>query len=205
LGRIDSSLKKDGKAADAGPAAPEAGQIITDMAAAQARAANAKTAPAAAQTASGAGLLSAIDQKLQSQGVETTKIDVPSAPSGTPQPSARKPEPAQKVELEPKVTVESGPLFLSPSEVQAQDKAVSSQETAEQEKKADDKPQDPAVREIPKALIKGPSQPAAPTAVAKSNEKKPTPTFGDEEDKGVFDRLKQDAESISKILNPFSW
>jgi outer membrane protein assembly factor BamD len=205
LGRIDSGLKKDGKSADAIPATPEAGQIFKDMAAAQARAAKANANPEPAQTAAGSGLLSAIDQKLQSQGVETTKIDAPPVPSANTQAAVRKPEPTQKVELEPKVAVESGPLFLSPTEAPAQEQAVSSQEETDQQKKEGDKPQDSQVREIPKTLIKGPSQPAPAAAVAKTSEKKSTPTFGDEEDKGVFDRLKQDAESLSKLLNPFSW
>jgi outer membrane protein assembly factor BamD len=203
LGRIDSGLKKDGKSAEAIPAAPEAGQIFKDMEAAQARAAKANAKPEPAEAAAGSGLLSAIDQKLQSKGIDPANLDAPPVPSGNAQPSAPKPEPTQKVELEPKVAVEKGPLFLPPTEVPTQ--AASSQEGAEQEKKvSDDKPQDSGVREIPKALIKGPSQPAV-TASAKSSVPKSTPTFGDEEDKGVFDRLKEDAENLSKLLNPFSW
>jgi hypothetical protein len=206
LGRIDSGLKKDGKSGDTIPEAPEAGQIFKDMAAAQARAAKANANPEPAQSIAGSGLLSAIDQKLQSQGVETTKIAAPPAPSANAQSSVRKSQPAQKVELEPKVAVESGPLFLSPAEVPAQEKSASSQDTAEQDKKAsDDKGQDSGAREIPKALIKGPTQPAPAATAAKTSDKKTTLTFGDEEDKGMFDRLMQDAESLSKLLNPFSW
>jgi outer membrane protein assembly factor BamD len=205
LGRIDSNLKIDGKSADATPPAPEAGQFFNDLAAAQARAANAKANPPPVQSVASSGLLGAIDQKLQSKGVETTKIDATPAPSVNAQPSPRKPEATQKVELQPKVTVESGPLFLSPAEVP--EKAVSGEEKAEQDKKAsDDKAQDSGVREIPKALIKGPPQPPAPTTVAKASDKKAAPTSGDdEENTGVFDRLRQDAESLSKLLNPFSW
>jgi outer membrane protein assembly factor BamD len=208
LGQIDSGLKKDGKTANATPPAPEAGEIIKDMAAAQARANAKANAPAEpVPSVSSSGLLSDIDQKLQSQGVETKKIEAPVVASANAQPKPRQPEAAQQVELEPKVAVESGPLFLSPVEIPAQEKPAVNQEKAQQEKKtSDDKSQEPGTREIPKALIKGPSQTPAPAAVAKNNEKKPgTPTFGDEEDKGVFDRLKQDAENLSKILNPFSW
>jgi outer membrane protein assembly factor BamD len=206
LGRIDSGLKKDGKAAEAVPATPEAGQIFKDIAAAQARAAaKANATPEPTQTATGSGLLGAIDQKLQSQGVEPAKFIAPPVSQATAQPSARKPEATQKVELEPKVAIEKGPLFLSPAEVPTQDKATSGPEATEQDKKAPgDKPEDSGVREVPKALIKGPSQPVA-TAVAKSSEIKGTPTFGDEENKGVFDRLREDAESLSKLLNPFQW
>ncbi|MGE5819097.1 MAG: outer membrane protein assembly factor BamD [Deltaproteobacteria bacterium] len=205
LGRIDSSLKKDGKSADALPPAPEEGQIFKDVAAAQERAAQAKANPQPAQSVASSGLLGAIDQKLQSQGVETTKIEASPVPSANAQANARKPEPTQKVELQSKVALESGPLFLSPAEVPA--KTVSSEEQVEQDKKAsDDKPQDSGVREIPKALIKGPPQPPAPTTVAKASDKKAAPASGDDEaDKGMFDQLKQDAENISKILNPFSW
>jgi outer membrane protein assembly factor BamD len=206
LGQIDSGLKKDGKPTDVNPPAPEPGQIFKDMAAAQARA-KANATSDVTQSASVSGLLGAIDQKLQSQGVEPAKVDPAPAPSANAQPKLRQAEPAQKVELDTKVAVESGPLFLSPAEIPAQEKAVSNQQGTDQEKNtADDKPQEPGAREIPKTLIKGPSQqPAASAAVAKSNEKKPaTPTFGDE-DKGIFDQLKQDAENLSKLLNPFSW
>ena len=206
LGRIDSGLQKDGKTGNAVPPAPEAGEIIKDMAAAQARAkANPTAEPA--QSVSSSGLLGAIDQKLQSKGVETTNVEPPAVAAANAQAKPRQPEPVQQVELQPKVAVESGPLFLSPAEIPAQDTSAGNQEKVEQEKKASaDKSQDPGAREVPKALIKGPSQPAAPAAVAKTNDKKPaTPTFGDEEDKGIFDRLRQDAENLSKILNPFSW
>ena len=207
LGRIDSGLKKDGKTAEAVPATPEAGQIFKDIAAAQARAAaKADAKPEPTQTVTGSGLLSAIDQKLQSQGVEPAKFNAPPVSQAKAQPSTPKPEPTQKVELEPKVAIEKGPLFLSPAEVPTQDKAASDPDAAaEQNKKASvDKPEDSGVREIPKALIKGPSQPVA-TVAARSSEPKGTPTFGDEENKGVFDRLREDAENLSKILNPFQW
>ena len=206
LGRIDSSLKIDGNSADAIPPTPEAGQIFKDVAAAQARAAKAAANPQPAQSVTSSGLLSAIDQKLQTQGVEATKIEASPAPSANAQASARKPEPTQKVELQSKVTLESGPLFLSPAEVPTQAKAVSSQEGADQQKEEVNKPQDSEVRELPMALIKGPPQPAPAVAVAKSSEKKATSALGDDEaEKGVFDQLKQDAENVSKILNPFSW
>jgi outer membrane protein assembly factor BamD len=204
LGRIDSGLKKDGKSVDAAPVAPEAGQIFNDIAAAQARAAKAKVNPEPAQTVAGSGLLSSIDQKLQSQGVQPVKFDVPPASQTNAQTSTPKPQPTQKVELEAKVAVQSGPLFLSPAEVPAQAKAVSSEEGAEQQTKDGDKPQDPGARQLPQALVKGPSQPA-PAVAAKKSEQKNTPTFGDEEEKGVMDRLREDAQSLGKLLNPFQW
>jgi hypothetical protein len=176
------------------------------VAAAQARAAQAKANPQPAQSVASSGLLGAIDQKLQSQGVETTKIEASPVPSANAQANARKPEPTQKVELQSKVTLESGPLFLSPAEVPTQAKAVSSQEGADQQKEEVNKPQDSEVRELPMALIKGPPQPAPAVAVAKSSDKKATSASGDDEaEKGVFDQLKQDAENVGKILNPFSW
>ncbi len=209
LGRIDSSLKKEGKDAGATPQVPEEAQVFKNIAAAQARAAKAKAEPEPTQTVAGSGLLGAIDQKLQSQGVEPEKFATAAVPQANAQPSAPKPEPTQKVELEPKVAVEKGPLFLTPAEVPVQDKAASDSQKAEQDKKPSgdkgEKPEDSGVREIPKALIKGPSQPQpAATVTAKSNEPKSTPTF-DDEDKGVLDRLKQEAEGLSKILNPFQW
>ncbi|MGE5303952.1 MAG: outer membrane protein assembly factor BamD [Alphaproteobacteria bacterium] len=204
LGQIDSGLKKDGKSADAVPATPESGDIIKNMAAAQARIAKANADPQPAQSVAETGLLSAIDQKLQSNGVATGKMaEPPVASAVNTQVAARKPEPAQKVELEPKVNLESGPLFLSPAEVPAQ-ASTSSQEPTGQQKKDGDNSQNPEPRQIPQALVKGPSQPA-PTPVAKKTDKNASPTFGDEEDKGVLESLKQDAETLSKILNPFSW
>jgi outer membrane protein assembly factor BamD len=203
---IDSGLKKDGKSTAELPPPPQAGDIFEQIAAAQARsqiAAAKKNEPVPDVAAT--GLLGAIDQKLKLPESETAKFDAPPAPSGNAQPGTRKPEPTQKVELETKVVIEKGPLFLSPAEIPAQDKAASDPQTAEQDKKASgDKPEDSGVREIPKALIKGPSQPA-PTVTAKASEPKRTPTLGDEENMGVLDRIKADAESLSKILNPFQW
>jgi len=208
VGRIDSRLKKDGKDADVIPPAPEADPVFKQMATAQPGASSAKAKAAPPQSAADSGLLTAIDQKLQSQGVQPPKIEAlpvgsgDAAQTGAP----KKPQPAQqKVELEPKIAIEKGPLFLSPAEVPTQDKAASDPEPADQDKKAsDNKPEDSGVREIPKALIKGPSQPAA-TTIAKSTEPKGTPTFDDDENKGVFDRIREDAENLSKILNPFQW
>ncbi len=208
LGRIDSNLKKEGRDVGATPQVPEEAQVFKDIAAAQARAAKAKSEPEPTQTVASSGLLGAIDQKLQSQGVEPNKFAT--ASQGNAQPSAPKPQPTQKVELEPKVAIEKGPLFLAPTEVPAQDKAASDSQKTEQDKTTSDdkgeKPGDSGTREIPKALIKGPSQPQpAATVTAKSTPAKGTPTFTGDEDKGVLDTLKEEAQGLSKILNPFQW
>ncbi len=210
LGRIDSSLKKEGKDVGSTPQVPEQARVFKDIEAAQARAAKAKAEPESTQTVASSGLLGAIDQKLESKGVEPAKFaTAPVSQTEGQQPSTSKPESAPKVELEPKVTMEKGPLFLAPAEVSTQDKQASDSQQVEQDKKADekrDKPEDSGAREIPKALIKGPSQPQpAATITAKAAEpKKGAPTF-DDEDKGVLDRLKEEAQSISKVLNPFQW
>jgi hypothetical protein len=68
-----------------------------------------------------------------------------------------------------------------------------------------DNPEEPGVRAIPKALVRGPqlTKPEAPPA--KPAEAKNPSAPGEEEMKGPFDQLKQDLKNASKVLNPFSW
>jgi outer membrane protein assembly factor BamD len=206
ISRVDSSLKKDGVNANAVPAAPEAAEVFKNTAAAQALMAKANAAPEPARSVAETGLLSAIDQKLQSQGVKPPTVDLPPAPAANAQASAPKPQPAQKVELEPKVAIEKGPLYLSPTDVPTQETAPSDQEKSGPDKKVseDKAAADSEVKEIPKALIKGHAQPTV-TAASKPAARKDAPAFDDEENKGVLDMLKEDAQNLSKILNPFSW
>jgi hypothetical protein len=53
-----------------------------------------------------------------------------------------------------------------------------------------------------KALVRGP-QPAA--ATAKPDEQKKSSISATEENKGVLDQMKQDLDSVGKMLNPFRW
>ncbi|HSE86363.1 MAG TPA: outer membrane protein assembly factor BamD [Candidatus Binatia bacterium] len=201
LGDIDANLKKSGKNAEQLPAPPEAHAAFKDPAVAEAVAATTKTSPAAQQDVVSSGLLSSIDQKLKGQGVEPSKLEASPTASPTPQR-----EPVRKVELEPKVAVEKGPLFLSPTELPDQEKTPSTGAVAvaKQEKPADSSERQPAPgnREFPRTLVKGPAQ---PEPVARTAEpKRPLPGQEDEP-KGVFDQLRGDMENVSKALNPFRW
>jgi outer membrane protein assembly factor BamD len=199
LGDIDANLKKSGKSVEEMPAPPEAHAAFRDPAVAEAVAAKTKTSPEPQQDVVSGGLLSGIDQKLKSQGLEPSKFEAPPTANPTPQR-----EPARKVELEPKVAVEKGPLFLSPTEIPAQERTSSTGAVANPEKKAEssEKQQVPGDREFPRTLVKGPAQ---PQPVAKTSEqKRPLPGLEDEP-KGAFDQLKSDVDNVGKALNPFRW
>jgi outer membrane protein assembly factor BamD len=205
LGDIDSSLKKSGKNAAELPPIPEAAEVFKDPAAAQAMVAKTQPQAAPQENAIKGGLLDSIDQKLKSQGVEPSKLETP-VPSNKTQEPAKK-EPAKKVELEPKVAVEKGPLFLAPAEILTPDKAASKPEAAVPEKKpeAEEKQQGADEREFPKSLVKGPAQPQAPAPATKTAEQKKPLPGQEEEPKGVFQQMRDDLENASKILNPFRW
>jgi outer membrane protein assembly factor BamD len=200
FGDIDANLKKSGKNVDEVPSPPEAHAAFRDAAAIEAVTAKAKANAEPQQDVASSGLLSGIDQKLKSQGMEPSKLEAPPAASQTPQQ-----EPVKKVELGAKVAVEKGPLFLTPIEIPTQGKAPSVDASVKPENKAEssEKPQASGDRgEFPRTLVRGPTQ---PQPVAKTAEpKRPVP--GQEaEPKGVFDQLKGDMENVSKALNPFSW
>jgi hypothetical protein len=203
LGKIDSNLKKGGKGVGELPSPPEAAQAFKDAAAAQMTAAKgpantAEPPPSVAST----GLLGNIDEKLKSKGVEPSQLELPTDAADA-KATAPKKETNKKIELEPKVVVEKGPLFLGPADLQLSEPSPTNQEQVGQDKAASsDDSQEPGVREIPKSVVRGPVQPAP--AQKPTEQKKPAPP-GEDEEKGVLDQLKQDADSIGKILNPFRW
>jgi outer membrane protein assembly factor BamD len=201
LGDIDANLKKSGKNVEALPEPPEAHPAFKDPATAQAVAAKTKATPEPQpqQDVASSGLLSSIDQKLKSQGLEPSKLEVPP----TPDQSSRQ-EPVKKVELEPKVAVEKGPLFLPSTEVRVQEKSASLETSTGPAAKPEPTPTQPAPtgnQEFPRVLVQGPTQ--LQPAVKTAEQRKPLP--GQEEEKGVFDQLKSDMDSVGKILNPFAW
>jgi len=198
LGAIDANLKKSGKDPDVLPAAPEAAAAFRDAAATQAVIAKAtQSKPTAPQDIQTSGILNSIDQKLKAQGVEPAKFDKP--PSAEEIKAAAQKAPAKNVELEPKLALEKGPLFLNPADMQHTEKPMSAQEVKTPESKPDNPEND---KQLPnRILVKGPVQ-AAP---AKSAEAKATGAAQDDEPKGAFDQIRQDIESISKALNPFRW
>jgi len=125
----------------------------------------------------------------------------PAAPVGSNETKVKN-EPQKKVEIEPKLVLEKGPLFLNPEETQGL--TGTTPEPLNQEKKAESTEKEPATRNISKALVKGPTQPQAAPAAKQEEEKKTVPGQ-DPENKGVFDQIRQDIDSIGKILNPFRW
>ena len=200
LGDIDANLKKSGKTVEELPAPPEAHAAFKDPAVAEAVVAKTKPNPEPQQDGISGGLLSSIDQKLKSQGVEPSKFEAAPTANQTPQP-----EPVRKVELEPKVGVEKGPLFLSPTQIPAQEKAPAAEAAVNPEKKADssERQQPPSDREFPRTLVKGPTQPQPAARIPE--QKRPAPPGQEDEPKNVIDQLKGDVENVGKVLNPFRW
>jgi outer membrane protein assembly factor BamD len=204
LGDIDANLKKSGKNVEAVPTPPEAHPAFKDPATAEVVAAKTKASPEPQpqQDVASSGLLSSIDQKLRSQGLEPSKFEAPPAPGEIKE--TPKQEQTKKIELEPKVNVERGPLFLPSTEMRIQEKPASIEEPTGPVKNPEPAQTQQAPtgsQEFPRALVQGPAQPQATAKTAE--QRKPLP--GQEEDKGVFDQLKTDIDNVGKILNPFRW
>ena len=199
LGDIDANLKKSGKSVEEMPAPPEAHAAFKDPAVAEAVAAKGKTSVEPPQDVVSGGLLSSIDQKLKSQGLEPSKFEAPPTANPTPQR-----EPVKKVELEPKWPSRKGRYSYPRRKFQLKEKTPSTGAVANPEKKAEssEKQQVPGEREFPRTLVKGPAQ---PQPVAKTAEPKRTLPGEEDDAKGVFDQLKSDAENVGKVLNPFRW
>lgn len=217
LGKIDSSLKKEGKNIDELPPPPEPAPIF-----------KASTAPGqkpVAQPASPTetkGLLTGIDEALKRKGMDPAKFEttVKSGAAGADnQGASRQTSTARtekKIELAPKLPVEKGPLFLDNLDYQAQrfDK-LTVPSGVEGEKAKQDQSSEPVVaappkgaeprRELPQAVVKGPPQPAGEKpAETKVVEKKKSPDE-EEEPKGTLEQLKEDIGRLRDLLNPFGW
>jgi outer membrane protein assembly factor BamD len=201
LGSIDANLKKSGKNPDALPPAPEAAAAFRDVAATQAVIARATPSKPAPQDIQTSGILNSIDQKLKAQGVEPAKFDKP--PTAEEIKATAQKAPAKNVELEPKLALEKGPLFLNPAELSQTERPVSAQDA----KKADNQPDKAeSDKQLPnRILVKGPVGTPAAASTAKPAEAKKAGAGQDDEPKGAFDQIRQDIESISKALNPFRW
>jgi outer membrane protein assembly factor BamD len=196
LGAIDDNLTKGGKNVGELPPPPEPAEAFKDIAATQARIAKATQGPVA-QESQTSEVLSSIDQKLKARGVEPSRFEKPPTAEELKAASAQKPK---NVELEPKLAVEKGPLFLSPSEAPSQDKG-----TPNQAVKTPDSSAEGAKEESPsRVLVKGPVQTQS-TVGAKPAEPKRSSSNQDEEPKGVLDQIRQDIENASKVLNPLRW
>lgn len=197
LSSVDASLKKSGKDGSELPPAPEAAEGFKDAAVQQAAIARAEQNKPP-QDVQSSGILSSIDQKLKAQGMEPAKFDKPPTTEEVKAATVQKAQP-KSVELEPKVTLEKGPLYLSPAEVQSQEKPTVREE-AKQPVSADEPQAIPS-----RVLVKGPVQPQSAAARANQGETKQASSNQDDEPKGVFDQIIQDMEGASKVLNPFRW
>jgi hypothetical protein len=195
LTAIDSDLKKSGKNAAELPPTPEIAEGFKNPAAAQTRVAKPVSSDSS-RDIQNSGILASIDQKLKAKGVEPAQFEQPSTAVDEKVASMQKPQ-TRNVEIEPRLTLEKGPLFLSPSDVPAQASPAAS--AATQKPDAAGHAEEPPSR----VLVKGPLQSAAaPTRPAET--KKPH-SIQEDESKGVFDQIRQDMENVSKALNPFSW
>lgn len=198
LGSIDANLKKTGADPSQTPAAPKAAAAFTDSTIVQAAVAQAAAVNAKSQSAPINDVLSSIDQKLRAQGVEPAKFQAPPTPDQVKEALTATPQ-ARTVELEPRLSVEKGPLFLSPTDTQPRPSSAASVPAETPSAVNEAKPEIPT-----RHLVKGPvqTQAAAPTA------KPATPGSTNPADPGstsVFGQIQQDIERASKILNPFSW
>jgi hypothetical protein len=202
LGSIDDKLTKSGKNPHEPPAPPEPAAAFRDSAAVQAAVAAQQGKPVGStQDVESSGILSSIDQKLTAKGLEPAKLDRPPTQAEIKATAvSQKPQP-KNVELEPKLALEKGPLFLSPAEVQPLERTSASQNSQQSNPATESASR---AGELPnRVLVRGPVEPqpaAKPTAT-----RKPAGVAQEDEPKGVFDQIRQDLENAGKVLNPFSW
>ena len=193
LGSIDANLQKGGTNPSQMPQPPAAAAAFNDSSIVQSVVAASEKTPAMPANE----ILSSIDQKLRAKGVEPAKFEAPPSPAQVKEATAPKPQP-KTVELEPKLTVEKGPLFLSPGDAAVTATATQSANNAQPP--ASEPKQETASR----PLVKGPVQ----TQAAASNQKPVaprTPANAEDGTPSVFGQIQQDIEKASKVLNPFSW
>lgn len=199
LTEIDTKLKKEGKSLDNLPPPPEAAPIFQAAGMEQKKVGASESA--APPSASTSGLIAGIDEALKRKGIKTPKAgDLTKLPKGMNESEASSvpaPRPASqtKVELAPRLPQEKGPLFLESGEFQVKTTPEETKEASEQ--KAPEESQQP--KALPGSVVKSPSQ----TQTAKPAEKKITPEG--EEQKSALDQLKEDLQSVGRILNPFNW
>jgi len=206
LSSIDGNLQKTGKTPAELPPPPEAAAAFREYAANQAAIAKTAAQSNSPQNLQTSSVLSSIDQKLKAQGLEPAKFDKPPTADELKAAAALRPQ-VKNVELEPKLALEKGPLFLNPNEVGAQEKPGSSPSATEDVKKPESKPEaGESVREAPnRVLVKGPVSTQTTASIAKPSEPKTSSASQSDETKGAFDQIRQDMENIGKVLNPFRW
>ena len=197
LSAVDGKLDKKGKIAPALPPVPEAAPILKTPIDEKALASSTSGARALPDANA---LMSSIDSKLKRQGIdagqgEEAKLQLPEGQK--PVVTARPKAPPEKV-LEPRLTTETGPLFLPQQEISNKEKTAAPPDAT-----ASPAPPAPAPT-LPELAVKGPRQQekAPETKIAA---KAKSPEEEDPEDKGLFDQLREDLGKVGKLLNPFSW
>ncbi|HXG52596.1 MAG TPA: outer membrane protein assembly factor BamD [candidate division Zixibacteria bacterium] len=200
LSNIDRRLEEAGKNPAVLPPPPEIAEALKNPAVAQAAIAKttAKAQPSESPVTS--GLLANIDEKLKSRGLDPDKAagaspDVGTGPREVPVP--------KKIELEPKLNIEKGPLFLNPAEISVPEKAASG-DGEKKDPQAETAPAAPAGREIPRFVVRGPSQPRETDTNPAKGARTSLPA-SDDEPKSALEQFRSDMETIGKALNPFAW
>jgi outer membrane protein assembly factor BamD len=198
LSSVDSSLQRSGKDGTELPPAPEAAEAFKNAAAAQAVAAKTTQPEQPPKDVQSGGVLSSIDQKLAAKGVQPGQFEKPPTAEEVKAATIEQSRANTKLELEPKLSVEKGPLFLSPGNVEIGDKPAAMPETKQPETGT-------ATAEVSsRVLVRGPIRTDGNSIASETGTKRPASST-DDEGKGVFDQLRQDVENASKALNPFRW
>jgi outer membrane protein assembly factor BamD len=197
LGSIDANLQKSGTNPNQTPKPPAAAAAFNDSsivqaAVAQAAAANQKTPSAPVNE-----VLSSIDQKLRAKGVEPAKFEAAPSPAQVKEATVAIPQP-KTVELEPKLALEKGPLYLSPSETQPR-------ASVEPVPSAPSPASEPKQENSSRLLVKGPVQAQAPVPGQNPATARTPGVRQDDAPASAFGQIQQDLEKASKILNPFNW
>ena len=200
LSSVDSNLKRSGKDGTELPPPPEPAEGFKNAAAEQAVIAKASQTQEPPKDVQSSGVLSSIDQKLAARGVQPAQFEKPPTAEEVKAATVEKSRANTKLELEPKLSVEKGPLFLNPGNVEIGKETAPTTETKQAETASA-----AAASELPsRVLVKGPIQTQA-NLNPKETAIKRSATSTDDEAKGVFDQLRQDVDSVSKALNPFQW
>ena len=182
------------------PPPPEPAEGFKNAAAEQAVIAKASQTQEPPNDVQSSGVLSSIDQKLAARGVQPAQFEKPPTAEEVKAATVEKSRANTKLELEPKLSVEKGPLFLNPGNVETGKETAPTTETKQAESASA-----AAASELPsRVLVKGPIQTQA-NLNPKETAIKRSATSTDDEAKGVFDQLRQDVDSVSKALNPFQW
>jgi outer membrane protein assembly factor BamD len=198
LSSVDSSLKRSGKDGQDLPPAPEAAEGFKDSAAAQALIAKTQQPQEPPKDVQTSGILSSIDQKLAAKGVQAGAFETPPTAEEVKTATIERSRADTTLELEPKLSIEKGPLFLGPGAVETGEKPAAIPETKQPETAS-------ATAEVSsRVLVKGPIRTEASSTARETTTKRPSPTT-DDEPTGVFDQLRQDVENATKVLNPFRW